>query len=78
MVELSLQKHVASIHWRSVSHKREVDTGGVVGGYRVTLPRFLAIVAYPVEVFPETAHTPGRLQDHFVYIHCNYQVLIVW
>ena len=77
MESYSLQHYVASIHGGSVAQNQDVDTGG--GGretYRVSFPRVLTLAACLVEVFPEMSHTPGRLQEHFMYLHWKDQVEI--
>ena len=63
-----LQQHVASIHGRSLLHKREVDNG--VWGrdtYRVSFHRFLNSVAYMIEGFSLREKIPVRVWDHFMY-----------
>ena len=43
----------------------------------MSFPYVLPSVAFPVEGCLEWAHTPGRLQDHFMHRHQKSQVVIL-
>ena len=65
-------------HGRVFPQVRGVDVGG--GGlevYKVSFPWILKLVDCPVEGCPDKAKTPGRLREHFIFLHCKLNVAIL-
>ena len=53
------------------------NVGGGLNTYVVSLTRVFQLVKCPVPVFPEVAHSTGRLQEHFMYRHFWSHVAVV-
>ena len=78
MAASSLQHHMERVHGRLFPLVRGVEVGG--GGlevYKVSFPRILKLVDFPVEGCPSKGKTPGRIREHFMLCHWKLKVAIL-
>ena len=47
------------------------------GLYVVSFPCVLTLLEYMLEGFPERAHDPGRIREHYIYRHWKSQIAIL-
>ena len=66
----SLYHHMKLPNGTVMTHTHGVNTGkGGPETCAISFPRVLKLVVCPVDGFPERAHNPGRLREHFMYRH---------
>ena len=73
----SMRHHMERSHGRVLPQVRGVDArGGGLEVYKVSFPRILKSVEFPVEGCPARAKNPERLREHFVFRHWKSKVAI--
>ena len=78
MVASSLRHHMERAHGIVLSQNRGVDVnGGGPDTYVVSFLWVLELVAYLVDGCPERVNNPGRLREHFMYLHWKSKVVII-
>ena len=74
----SLRQHTERSHCIVLPQIRGAYVGGVgLETYKVSFPRILKLVECPVVGCLERAKPPGRLREHFMYLHWKSKVAII-